>query len=114
MASYAVYSASLALLAFSTFVSCAPVADSQLQARADPPALRGDESLLGDIGPITQAPAPPVDDYDLAPGQDADPDLGFYFDFTKVNNPQPIRGSKGGTDPGPRMSQPHNVCWEFH
>lgn len=68
-----------------------------------PPGLRGDESLLGVTGAkIDAANSALVSTYDEAPGQQAAGDLGFYFDFTKLQNPQPIRGGKGGTDPGPR------------
>lgn len=98
------YSGYLALLALSALVSSAPLADSQIEPRADPPGLRGSQSLLGNTGQtVDTSDSALVEDYDLAPGQEADPDLGFYFDFTKLENPQPIRGSKGGTDPGPSM-----------
>lgn len=40
--------------------------------------------------------------YSLAPGQTADANIGAYLDFENIANPQPIRGTKGGTDPGPR------------
>ncbi|KAK0647362.1 Oxalate decarboxylase OxdC [Lasiodiplodia hormozganensis] len=40
--------------------------------------------------------------YELAPGQTNDADLGTFLDFSDIENPQPIRGTKGGTDPGPR------------
>ncbi|KAK7720204.1 hypothetical protein SLS57_005612 [Botryosphaeria dothidea] len=42
--------------------------------------------------------------YELAPGQSDDADLGTYLDFSNIENPQPIRGTKGGTDPGPHNS----------
>ena len=29
-------------------------------------------------------------------------DLGLFLDLNEVQSPQPIRGSNGGTDPGPR------------
>lgn len=66
-----------------------------------PQGLFGTESLLGPDGAAVNSAENPID-YQLAPGQDAAGDLGFYLDFTKVDNPQPIRGSKGSTDPGPR------------
>lgn len=75
--------------------------DVKLQAREAP--LRGSEDLLGysasntvvhqDTDPTTT---------ELAPGQTEDANLGVYLDFSNVADPQPIRGSKGGTDPGPR------------
>lgn len=40
--------------------------------------------------------------YSLAPGQTADANIGAYLDFENIANPQPIRGTKGGSDPGPR------------
>lgn len=42
--------------------------------------------------------------YQLVAGQKESADIGRYLDFEKVDRPQPIRGSSGGTDPGPRMS----------
>ncbi|RAL59528.1 hypothetical protein DID88_006522 [Monilinia fructigena] len=41
-------------------------------------------------------------DYELAPGQKDPATVGAYLDFSTVKNPQPIRGTKGGTDAGPR------------
>lgn len=41
-------------------------------------------------------------DYQLAAGQTDPAIVGTSFDFSTVKNPQPIRGTKGGTDPGPR------------
>jgi hypothetical protein len=40
--------------------------------------------------------------YSLVPGQTDAATVGPPLDFSTVENPQPIRGSKGGTDPGPR------------
>ncbi|KAL4959785.1 putative oxalate decarboxylase [Aspergillus stella-maris] len=67
----------------------------------DPP-LRGSEDLLG-YSPNNKL-APPTGEipYTLVPGQTDDKDLGTYLDFSNVENPQPIRGSLGGDDPGPR------------
>ena len=44
------------------------------------------------------------DEFELAPGQTADEDLGLYLDLSTVKNPQPIRGGDGKspTDAGPR------------
>lgn len=48
----------------------------------------------------------PASEFQLAPGQEEDADLGLYLDFTGVENFQPIRGSTDSpTDPGPRTSQ---------
>lgn len=41
-------------------------------------------------------------DYELAPGQKDAANVGAHLDFDNIENPQPIRGTKGGTDPGPR------------
>ncbi|KAN0095469.1 Bicupin, oxalate decarboxylase/oxidase [Hyaloscypha variabilis] len=43
--------------------------------------------------------------YTLVPGQTDTAVIGAYLDFNNVENPQPIRGSKGGTDPGPRTEE---------
>ncbi|KAF2091698.1 Bicupin, oxalate decarboxylase/oxidase [Saccharata proteae CBS 121410] len=69
-------------------------------------SLRGPESLVG------YNPAFPVseesteispNDFELAPGQSEDADLGLYLDLSTVENPQPIRGgTQDPTDPGPR------------
>jgi hypothetical protein len=45
----------------------------------------------------------PPEDFELAPGQSEDADLGLYIDLSNVKNPQPIRGgTTGPTEPGPR------------
>ncbi|TLS22401.1 uncharacterized protein PpBr36_09936 [Pyricularia pennisetigena] len=67
--------------------------------------LRGSIDLQGGI-----APRPPVKGGDsakvpnpqLVKGQEADGKLGLFLDFNSVEIPQPIRGDKGSTDPGPR------------
>ena len=43
-----------------------------------------------------------MSNYQLVPEQQEDADLGLYLDLNEVQNPQPIRGFNGGTDPGPR------------
>lgn len=68
----------------------------------DPPSLRGSPDLLGHH---LVHPKPEYSQnipYNPAPGQNDNANLGQYLDLTKNKNPQPIRGSKGGTDPGPR------------
>lgn len=47
-------------------------------------------------------------DYELAPGQTDPATVGASLEFSTIANPQPIRGSKGGTDPGPRTS-PYDI-----
>jgi hypothetical protein len=44
-------------------------------------------------------------DFQFAAGQTEAANIGPYLDFSNVENPQPIRGTKGGTDPGPRTEQ---------
>lgn len=43
--------------------------------------------------------------FSLAPAQTQDASIGESLDFNGILNPQPIRGSKGGTDPGPRTEE---------
>ncbi|KAK3377431.1 RmlC-like cupin domain-containing protein [Podospora didyma] len=68
-------------------------------------SLRGDSSLLGGNAPL---PDPDKSDSAIVPnpqlvnGQEADANLGLYLNFDSANPPQPIRGAKGTTDPGPR------------
>lgn len=67
----------------------------------------GSEEFLGPNGnPVNPADSAIITNYDLAPGQTADADLGLYIDLDEAENPQPIRGSNGGTDPGPRTKKP--------
>ncbi|KAJ5183833.1 hypothetical protein N7492_001449 [Penicillium capsulatum] len=67
------------------------------------PPLRGSETLVGYSSTQDEATgAKPDIKYSLLPGQKEDPKIGTYLDFQKVENPQPIRGSTGGDDPGPR------------
>ena len=70
-------------------------------------SLRGPTSLLGYSpgNPVnTQLPATvPKDQFQLAPAQSEDADLGLYLDLSAIDNPQPIRGGTDApTDPGPR------------
>ncbi|KAF1950909.1 Bicupin, oxalate decarboxylase/oxidase [Byssothecium circinans] len=72
-------------------------------------SLHGPQNFLG-YSPDENVPDPntviPPSDFELAPGQSADPKLGLYIDLTKVKNPQPIRGgTTGPTDPGPRTPE---------
>ena len=87
------------------FLACCSALPTPQTAPSEPPGtpqgLFGTESLLGPDGAPVDSAENPIP-YQLAPGQDAAPDLGFYFDFTQVDNPQPIRGTEGSTDPGPR------------
>ncbi|KAJ5081245.1 hypothetical protein N7456_013483 [Penicillium angulare] len=67
------------------------------------PPLRGSEALVGysTTEKIASGTQPDIK-YSLLPGQTENPDIGSYLDFEKVDNPQPIRGSTGSDDPGPR------------
>jgi len=71
-------------------------------------SLRGSTNLAGPGPASNQISSPdtdiPSNQYQLAPGQTADSDLGLYLDFSNVDNPQPIRGppDNSPTDPGPR------------
>lgn len=67
------------------------------------PGLRGSKSLVG-YSPFEKVGSTTTPDikYSLLPGQTNDPKIGTWLDFTKVDNPQPIRGDTGGHDPGPR------------
>ena len=69
--------------------------------------LRGSNSLTG-YNPSNEVSMEPTteispSEFGVAPGQSANPDLGFFLDFKGVKNPQPMRGSDNvPTDPGPR------------
>ncbi|KAF9741927.1 hypothetical protein PMIN06_011782 [Paraphaeosphaeria minitans] len=53
--------------------------------------------------PTSPSTEVPTDQFELAPGQSEDADLGLFIDLSKVKNPQPIRGgTTGPTDSGPR------------
>ncbi|KAJ5336071.1 hypothetical protein MYU51_009515 [Penicillium brevicompactum] len=70
---------------------------------ADNPPLRGSGSLVGySSSNKGGGDSPPDIKYTLLPGQKEDPKIGSYLDFQKADNPQPIRGSTGADDPGPR------------
>ena len=104
------YQISFGLCLFSVCCSALP---SPQSAPNEPPGtpqgLFGTDSLLGPDGAAVDSAENPIT-YQLAPGQDASPDLGFYFDFTNVDNPQPIRGNEGSTDPGPREYLVSKLC----
>ncbi|APA12215.1 hypothetical protein SS1G_10796 [Sclerotinia sclerotiorum 1980 UF-70] len=68
-------------------------------------SLYGHKSLLGESGKsssLSKADSAIMPDTPLVIGQEADSDLGLFLDFNSVDNPQPIRGSTGETDPGPQ------------
>lgn len=69
-------------------------------------SLRGSEDLLGykASNPVDmKTTVIPPSEFELAPGQSEDADLGLYINLDNVKNPQPIRGgTTGPTEPGPR------------
>lgn len=82
-------------------------------ANAAPAAIASSNPLRGGSGLIGYSPSNTISNentetisYQLAPSQTDDADIGAILDFSTVNNPQPIRGSLGGTDPGPRPYLP--------
>lgn len=84
-----------------------PLSDAFPARRAEEsgnnPDLRGSKTLMG-YSPSEKVGSTTTPDikYSLLPGQKNDPDIGTWLDFTKADNPQPIRGDHGGDDPGPR------------
>jgi hypothetical protein len=90
----------LCLATFEQHASAAPTGT----ASASPP-----ESLLG-YNPDNIVINANTDDiqYEFAPGQTDSANIGPILDFNNIENPQPIRGTKGGTDPGPRTEE-YNV-----
>lgn len=83
--------------------SLVSLADAVPTRRSSNPGLRGSEALAGysPTEKIATGSKPDIK-YSLLPGQKEDSKIGSYLDFEKVENPQPIRGSTGGDDPGPR------------
>ncbi|PYI19567.1 oxalate decarboxylase [Aspergillus violaceofuscus CBS 115571] len=76
---------------------------SPLRAPTSNPPLRGSEDLLGYSSSNTLSDQTTEDvTYTPVAGQTDDADLGVYLDFEDSDSPQPIRGDKGATDPGPR------------
>jgi hypothetical protein len=73
-------------------------------ATADSGSLYGSPSLVGEIAqpaPASGGDSAVVSNFPLVNGQEAATDLGLYLDFNSVENPQPIRGTGGQTQPGP-------------
>ncbi|CRG91686.1 hypothetical protein PISL3812_08737 [Talaromyces islandicus] len=78
-------------------------------ANAAPAAIASSNPQRGGSGLIGYSPSNTISNdntetisYQLTPSQTQDADIGAYLDFSTIDNPQPIRGSLGGTDPGPR------------
>lgn len=92
-----------------TFYLSAILAAIGKVANAAPAAVASSNPLRGGEGLIGYSPSNTISNentetisYQLAPSQTQDADIGAYLDFSTIDNPQPIRGSLGGTDPGPR------------
>lgn len=74
-------------------------------------SIYGFSSFDGPDGnPVNPADSAIVTDYQLVPGQTEAADLGLYLDLESVPNPQPIRGTGGGTDPGPSSDAFSPLC----
>ncbi len=71
-------------------------------ATATSGSLYGSSDLLGEVAsPVQSGDSAIVSNYELVNGQESPANLGLYLDFNSVQNPQPIRGTGGQTDPGP-------------
>jgi hypothetical protein len=105
----------LILLSLSASVMAAPAV--ALEARqAQPTPTRTFASTGSLLGPTTlrgyhpslplstEDTVIPIDKLDLAPGQ-IDDKIGAPLDFSHVATPQPVRGSKGNSDPGPKQPE---------
>lgn len=80
-----------------------PLVSGAPARRDSNPPLRATESLVGYSPSENVATGSKPDiKYSLLPGQKENADVGAYLDFENVANPQPIRGSIGSDDPGPR------------
>lgn len=100
---------SFVLLSFLSTINGSPLpqAGSDFSPLASPSSapftgsLRGSPALAG-YSSSNQLTHENTDSFPhvLVPGQTDSQTLGEYLDFEKVERPQPIRGSLGGTDPG--------------
>ena len=98
-----------ALSLASTIVSIAAQSPESTQNGDLPPgssgSLRGSDSLRGyDGNPMNPADNTVITNPQYVTGQKEDGKLGLYLDFNNVEQPEAVRGSKGGTDPGDRKS----------
>ena len=103
------YTGLLAACLAATLISTSAAAPASMPTTqaAGPPGATGQlyspEILEGPGGaPVDTGDSAIVSHYDLVPGQQEEADIGLYLDLSAVRSPQPIRGTNGGTDPGPR------------
>lgn len=69
-------------------------------------SVLGPQDFLATASPTAGSAATLApDSYSLVVNQEASAEQGLILDFTNAENPQPIRGSTGATDPGPRKSR---------
>jgi hypothetical protein len=88
---------------FSTVLAAIQVVNGAPAAAPSNPPLRGSGSLQGySASNVVSNENTDAIKYQLAPGQKDDAKIGAYLDFEKIDNPQPIRGTGGGLEPGPR------------
>lgn len=88
------------LLALASFHQVATGAPTGTSSAAAPTSLLGYNPANGVINEDTDNIQ-----FAFAPGQTDAAAIGGILDFSNVENPQPIRGTKGGTDPGPRTEE---------
>jgi hypothetical protein len=95
-----------ARIATSLLLAIASLQQTALAAPTGTSSAASPTSLLG-YNPANVVQNENTDDIDFqfAAGQTDATTVGAYLDFNTVKNPQPIRGTKGGTDPGPRTEE---------
>ncbi|KAL7276935.1 hypothetical protein RUND412_000079 [Rhizina undulata] len=87
----------------STAESEFPLSEAATKTYAVSGDLYGPTTLLGYNADFPLATEDThVTDFEYATGQEEDDPEGIFFNFEDVDHPQPIRGTRGGTDPGPR------------
>jgi hypothetical protein len=88
------------LLAMASFTNLTFSAPTGTASAAPPSSLLGYNAANKVINEDTDDIS-----YTLVPGQTDTAVIGAFLDFNNQAHPQPIRGSKGGTDPGPRTEE---------
>jgi len=97
---FLVLSCAVLLLAIASLEQYAIAAPTGTSSAAAPTSFLGYNPANGVKNEDTDAIS-----YSLVPGQTDAATVGAYLDFNNAENPQPIRGSKGGTDPGPHTEE---------